>query len=41
MTAKSVGDISFQPADLLSNDQVMQQLKKVASMSTEVTSRRG
>ncbi|MDD4979606.1 MAG: hypothetical protein PHI29_13350 [Gallionella sp.] len=41
LTAKSVGDISFTPADLLSNDQVMQQLKKVASMSTEVTSRRG
>jgi hypothetical protein len=41
LTSKSVGDISFQPADLLSNDAVMEQLRKVAMLSVDVTARRG
>lgn len=42
LTSKSVGDISFQPADLLSNDIVMQQLQKVAASSAlEPSVRRG
>ncbi len=41
LTSKSVGDISFQPADLLSNDIVMQQLTKAANLAAEPTSRRG
>ncbi len=41
LTSKSVGDVSFTPADLLSNDVVMAQLQKAASLSTDVTARRG
>src|SRR5512139_1350362 len=41
LTQKNVGDISFTPADLLSNDAVMQQMQKVAQLSTDVTARRG
>ncbi len=41
MTSKNVGDISFQPADLLSNNVVMQQLQRAATLSAEPSARRG
>jgi hypothetical protein len=42
LTAKSVGDINFRPADLLSNPDVIAQLQEIAAYSTdEPSSRRG
>ncbi|MDD5263868.1 MAG: hypothetical protein PHU43_03430 [Candidatus Bipolaricaulis sp.] len=41
MTSKSIGDVSFQPADLLSNDIVMQQLQRAATLAAEPSIRRG
>ena len=41
LTSKSVGDISFQPADLLSNESVMKALQRAAALSNDVSARRG
>lgn len=40
LTSKSVGDVSFQPADIMSDPNVMRQLEKVARLSSDVSVRR-